>query len=52
MKTVSPRVMYIAIIIFVICFVFWVAVFFFGYVADEWGSPAADESSFPATKTY
>ena len=48
MKTVSPRVMYIAAIIVVICFVFWVAAFFYGYAADEWNSPAADERSYPA----
>jgi hypothetical protein len=52
MKTVGPRVMYLALIVFVICFVFWVVAFFFGYVADDWSHPAADERSFPAPKTY
>jgi hypothetical protein len=51
-RAVGPRLMYIAVIIIVICAVFWGAVFFLGYVADDWGTPAASESSVPATETY
>ena len=51
-RTVGPRAMYIAAIIIVICAVFWGTVFFLGYVADDWGTPAASESSVPATETY
>jgi hypothetical protein len=51
-RAVGPRLMYIAAIIIVICAVFWGAVFFLGYVADDWGTPAASESSVPATETY
>ena len=52
MKTVSPRVMNITAIIVVIWFVLWVAALFLGYVADDWGSPAADERRVPAPRTY
>ena len=52
MRTVGPRVMYIAAIIAVICAVFWVTALCFGYLADDWGSPAASERSVPAPRTY
>jgi len=43
---------YIALIIFVMSFAFWIGAFFFGYLADDWRSPPADERSYPAPKTY
>lgn len=52
MKTAGPRVMYIGIVVFVISLVFWAVAFFYGFVADDWSHPAADERSYPATKTY
>jgi hypothetical protein len=52
MKTVKPQVMYVAVIVVVISILFWIAALFVGYVADDWGSPAADESSVPASRTY
>ncbi len=52
MRTVSPRVMYIAAIVVVIWCVLWVVALFVGYVADDWNSPAWDERSVPAPKTY
>ena len=52
MKTVKPQVMYVAAIVVVISVLFWIAALFVGYVADDWGSPAADESSVPAPRAY
>ena len=52
MKTVKPRVMYVAAIVVVISFMLWITSLFFVYLADDWSSPAADESSVPAPRTY
>ena len=52
MRTVGPRVMYIAAIVVVICVLFWVAALFYGYLADEWSTPAASERSVPRPRTY
>ncbi len=52
MKTVSPRVMYIAAIVVVIWCVLWVVALFVGYVAVDWGSPAFNERSVPPPRTY
>jgi hypothetical protein len=52
MKTLKPQALYITAIITIICFVFWIASLFVGYVRDEWSSPPADETSVPAPKTY
>ncbi len=52
MKTVKPRFMYLTAIIVVMSLLFWAAAFFFVYLADDWTSPAADERSVPAPRTY
>ena len=52
MKTVRPRGLYATAIIIVMSLLFWAAAFFFVYLADDWTSPAADEMSVPAPKTY
>ncbi len=52
MRTVGPRVMYIAAIVVVICALFWVWAFSLGYLADDWGTPAASERSVPPPMTY
>lgn len=52
MKTLKPHALYITAIIIIISFVLWIAALFVGYVADDWASPAADERSVPAAKTY
>jgi hypothetical protein len=52
MKTVKPLVLYVMAIIIIICFVFWIATVFVGYMGDEWGSPPVDERSVPAPQTY
>jgi hypothetical protein len=52
MKTVKPQVMYVAAIVVIISLLFWIAALFIGYVADDLSSPAADERSVPAPRTY
>jgi len=52
MRTVGPKVMYIAAIVVVLCAMFWVLAFALGYVADEQGTPAASERSVPPPLTY
>jgi hypothetical protein len=52
MRTVSPRVMYITAIVIIIFFVFWIVALFYGYLADDWSSPPADERSVPAPVMY
>jgi hypothetical protein len=53
MKTLKPQVMYVAaIVVVVISFMLWITSLFFVYLADDWSSPAADESSVPAPRTY
>jgi hypothetical protein len=44
--------MYIAAVVVVICAALWVAALCLSYLADDWGTPAASESSVPATGTY
>jgi hypothetical protein len=52
MKTVKPQVLYVTAIIAVISFMLWITSLFFVYLADDWGSPTADERSVPAPMTY
>ena len=52
MRTVGPRVMYIAAIVVVVCAMFWVVAFALGYVGDELATPAASERSVPPPLTY
>lgn len=52
MKTVKPQVLYVAAIIVILSLVFWVVAFFVGYVEDNLRSPAANEKSVPAPRTY
>jgi hypothetical protein len=52
MKTVKPQVLYVTAIIVAISLLFWIAALFFGYLADDRSSPAADERSVPAPRTY
>ena len=52
MRTVGPRVMYIAAVVAVICALFWVTALFLGYAADDLGTPAASERSVPPPLTY
>jgi multisubunit Na+/H+ antiporter MnhB subunit len=52
MRTVGPGVMYIAAIVMVFCALFWVTLFFYGYLADDVGTPAMSEGSVPPPLTY
>jgi hypothetical protein len=52
MKSIQPQVLYVTAIIILVCLLFWVAALFIGYLADDWNSPAADERSIPAPRTY
>ncbi len=52
MRTVGPRVMYVAAIVVALCALFWVVALFLGYAADDWGTPAASERSVPPPLTY
>jgi hypothetical protein len=52
MKLVRPQVMYLAAIIVILSLTLWVAFLFFGYLADDWHAPAADEKSVPASREY
>lgn len=54
MKTVKPQAPVVAaiIVIIIFSFLFWAALLFLAYVADDWSSPPADERSVPATRTY
>jgi hypothetical protein len=52
MKTVKPRMLYVSVILAIISFIFWVAAVFVISLADDRQSPAADERSVPAPRTY
>ena len=52
MKTVKPQVLYVTAIIVIMSLLFWIAALFFGYLADDWRSPAADEKRVPAPRAY
>ena len=52
MKSVKPEVLYVSVIVIVITFLLWIASLGFAYFADDWSSPAADERSVPAARTY
>jgi ABC-type sugar transport system permease subunit len=52
MKTVKPHILYVSVILAIITFIFWVATFTIIYVADDQQSPAADERSVPAPRSY
>jgi hypothetical protein len=52
MKTVKPQVLYVSAIIVIMSLLFWITALFFGYLSDDWSSPAADEKSVPAPRTY
>ena len=51
-STAKPQVLYVTAIIVIISLLLWIAALFFGYLADDWRSPAADERSVPAPRTY
>ena len=50
--TYTPQIVYVIAIIVFASLVFWLAALFFVYLADDWNSPAADERSIPAVRTY
>jgi hypothetical protein len=52
MKSVKPQVLYVTAIIVTISLLFFLVALFIGYLADVWSSPAADERSVPAPRTY
>ena len=52
MKTVKPHILYVSVILAIITFIFWVATFTIIYGADDQQSPAADERSVPAPRSY
>ena len=52
MKAIKPRVLYVTAIIVIMALLYWMAALFFGYVRDDWASPAADERSVPPPTTY
>ena len=52
MKTVEPEVLYVAAIMVLITVVLWLAACSFVYLADNWASPARNERSLPAARTY
>jgi hypothetical protein len=52
MKAIKPQAMYVTAIIVIMSLLFFVAALFFGYVTDDWASPAADERSIPPPMTY
>jgi hypothetical protein len=52
MKTVKPHMLYVSVILAIISFIFWVAAVFVISLADDRQSPAADERSVPAPRTY
>lgn len=52
MKAVKPQVLYMTAIIVIMSLMFFLVALFITYVADDWSSPAADERSVPASRTY
>jgi uncharacterized membrane protein len=52
LKTVKPHILYVSVILAIISLIFWVVTFFIIYVADDQQSPAADERSVPAARSY
>ena len=48
----KPWVVSVIAIIVLASLVLWLAALFFGYLADDWNSPAVDERSVPAARTY
>jgi hypothetical protein len=52
MKTVKPHILYVRLILAIITFILWFATYFIIYVADDQQSPAADERSVPAPRSY
>ena len=48
----KPQIVYVGAIIVLASSVLWLAALFFVYLADDWNSPAADERSIPAVRTY
>jgi Ca2+/Na+ antiporter len=52
MKSVKPQVPYVAAIIVIFSLLLWIAALFFVYLADDRSSPAVDERSVPAPRTY
>jgi hypothetical protein len=51
-ETYKPQVVYVIAIIAFTSLVLWLAAMLFLYLADDWRSPAADERSIPAVRTY
>lgn len=51
-ETYKPHVVYVIAIIVLTSLVLWLAAMLFVYLADDWSSPAADERSIPAARTY
>ena len=52
MKSIQPQVLYVTTIIVILSLLFFLVALFIGYLADDWSSPAADERSVPAPRTY
>lgn len=50
--TYKPQVVTVIAIIVLASLVLWLAALFFVFLADDWSSPAADERSIPAVRTY
>jgi hypothetical protein len=48
----KPQVVSVIAIIVLASSVLWLAALFFVYLADDWSSPAADERTIPAVRTY
>ena len=51
-RTVGPQALFVMVIIVVICLLCWLAALFFIYAADDLASPAWNERSVPAPRTY
>ncbi|HUS10352.1 MAG TPA: hypothetical protein VMZ30_07785 [Pyrinomonadaceae bacterium] len=51
-ETYKPQVVTVIAIIVLASLVLWLAALFFVFLADDWNSPAADERSIPAVRTY
>lgn len=51
-ETYKPQVVTVIAIIVLASLVLWLAALFFVFLADDWSSPAADERSIPAVRTY
>ena len=48
----KPWVVSVIVIIVLASVVLWLTALFFAYLGDDWNSPAADERSIPAARTY